>query len=303
MTGGLCLLFISLWTLPAQTQHLPHYGQYMFNGLVLNPAYAGHKKVLDLAFLNRTQWIGFAGAPRTVTFAAHAPSRNQKHSFGGTLMYDRLGARRMGQALGVYSYRLFLGEYALSFGIQGGLRNMGVNFSQLGNVDDGDPELQTPIPNLVLPQVGTGLWLSNRHFYLGLSVPELIRVRSNTYSLYYSNATYYRHLFATVGGMLKLSPDLLLKPSILLKYVQAVPLQWDLNANLVFKDRFVVGASYRSSKTFLGLMEIYLTEQFRLGFAYEMNTGKLRTLQSGTSEISLGYSFGFRVKTPDLRYF
>jgi len=39
--------------------------QYMFNGLFLNPAYAGSHKYYTSTLLNRNQWVNFTGAPRT----------------------------------------------------------------------------------------------------------------------------------------------------------------------------------------------------------------------------------------------
>ena len=39
--------------------------QYMFNGLFLNPAYAGSHPYTSASLLHRDQWTGMAGAPTT----------------------------------------------------------------------------------------------------------------------------------------------------------------------------------------------------------------------------------------------
>ena len=57
----------------AQAQQDPMYTQYMFNQMVLNPAYTGSKDRFTTMLLYRTQWVGFEGAPKTTTFSAHAP--------------------------------------------------------------------------------------------------------------------------------------------------------------------------------------------------------------------------------------
>lgn len=301
----ICLMAIGsfLATGKLLAQHPAHYGQYMFNGLVLNPAYAGHKGVLDMGLLNRTQWIGFAGAPRTATFSVHTPSRNLKNNFGFVFVNDRLGPRRNNLLNAIYSYRLFFGKFALGMGLQGGVKSMAIRFGDLGREDQGDPNLVNEIPSVLVPQAGVGFWLTHPNFYLGFSSPEIIRLRSNAYQLHYANALTFRHYFTTLGLMLNAGRDVKIKPSVLMKYTSAVPIQFDLNCNVIIKDFLVTGVSYRTNGAVLGMMEWYLNEQFRVGFSYEMNTSGLRPYQSGTAEISLGYSFGYKVKTPGLRYF
>ncbi len=286
-----------------RAQQLAHYGQYMFNGLVLNPAYAGHKGVLDIGLLSRSQWIGFPGAPRTATFAIHTPTRNLKHNYGLVFVNDRLGPRQNNLVNGVYSYRLFFGKASFSMGLQGGVRLMGTKYANLGYEDEGDPIILNPPPTVAVPQAGVGFWLNHPKFFLGVSVPEIIRLKTGAYNLYYSNALSYRNYFATAGLMIKAGRDLKIKPSVLVKYTDAVPVQVDINTNFIIKDVLIAGVSYRTNGSILGLLECYFTEQFRVGFAYEMNFQELRSYQSGTAEISLGYSFGYKVKTPDLRYF
>ena len=46
-------------------QQRPVYSQYMFNGLALNPAYAGSQKQFNAMAVLRTQWVNLEGSPRT----------------------------------------------------------------------------------------------------------------------------------------------------------------------------------------------------------------------------------------------
>jgi type IX secretion system PorP/SprF family membrane protein len=48
-----------------KAQQDPEYNMYMFNGLYLNPAYAGSHDVISTMAIYRHQWAGFDGAPRT----------------------------------------------------------------------------------------------------------------------------------------------------------------------------------------------------------------------------------------------
>ena len=47
----------------AHGQQRPVTSTYMFNGLVLNPAYAGSLNVFSAVVTNRDQWINVDGAP------------------------------------------------------------------------------------------------------------------------------------------------------------------------------------------------------------------------------------------------
>ncbi|WP_448520107.1 type IX secretion system membrane protein PorP/SprF, partial [Rhodoflexus sp.] len=49
-------LFLAI-SLPLWAQQDPMFTQYMFNGLVLNPAYAGSRETINLTALHRTQWV------------------------------------------------------------------------------------------------------------------------------------------------------------------------------------------------------------------------------------------------------
>jgi len=98
---------------------------------------------------------------------------------------------------------------------------------------------------------------------------------------------------------------------------------FDLNANVWFKDKIAVGVSGRKSQTALygqdfvdaivGMFEVQLTPQLRLGYAYDYNTTRLNTkngtlsqnlISTPTHEWLLRYEFGYgksKILTP--RYF
>jgi type IX secretion system PorP/SprF family membrane protein len=57
----------------AHAQQKAMFTQYMFNGLVINPAYSAVDESLNITALARQQWVGFKGAPNTQTFSVHSP--------------------------------------------------------------------------------------------------------------------------------------------------------------------------------------------------------------------------------------
>jgi type IX secretion system PorP/SprF family membrane protein len=89
----------------------------------------------------------------------------------------------------------------------------------------------------------------------------------------------------------RLSNELKLKPSTLIKYSNGTPLQIDLNANLWIHDAIGVGTSYRTGDAFVILLEIQASPNFRMGYAYDYPLTILRTYSSGSHEIMLRYEF------------
>src|SRR5690349_18658589 len=74
-------------------QQLPQFTQYMFNRLVINPAYAGGDGPLSLTLANRSQWLGVDGAPTTQTFTAHSMF-TKKNGLGLSLVNDKIGVHK-----------------------------------------------------------------------------------------------------------------------------------------------------------------------------------------------------------------
>ena len=54
----LILLFILAGAAQLSAQQDPMYSMYMFNQLVLNPAYAGSREMLSATAISRRQWTG-----------------------------------------------------------------------------------------------------------------------------------------------------------------------------------------------------------------------------------------------------
>ncbi len=53
----------------SNAQQLPQFALYMYNTIVINPAYAVSRDALSIVALNRKQWAGFDGRPQTQTLS------------------------------------------------------------------------------------------------------------------------------------------------------------------------------------------------------------------------------------------
>ena len=98
-----------------------------------------------------------------------------------------------------------------------------------------------------------------------------------------------------------MSEDLVLKPSVLVKAVSGAPVQFDFNTNLWIQNTLALGVSYRTGDALVGMAELQLNDQLRIGYAYDRTFTNLSNYNSGSHELMLRMEFGSgssRVSSP-----
>jgi len=295
------------------------FSQYVFNGMALNPAYAGYKEATNFHLVYRDQWTGLNGAPKTTSFSIDGVTEDQKIGLGGMILQDELGAQSSLEALGVFSYRLRVGERAkLSFGIGAGVDQYKIDGSKLFSVDQ-ETALGSLQSNLIQPTMNFGVFYATPQYFASFSVNDLFsgfQGSDPAYLVIYRN----RHYYLQGGALFPISSSIMIKPSVLIKEDFLGPTNIDMNLFLLFSDRIWLGGSLRtgvrvfnqsnlqsdlSGKDAYSLMlEFFLSEKLRIGYSYDYTTSLLKDVNSGTHEISIGYTLKKR-KAPMLspRYF
>jgi type IX secretion system PorP/SprF family membrane protein len=276
------------------------YTQYMFNGLALNPAYAGSHGALSLTALAREQWAGLEGAPSTQTFAIHGPIKNKRIALGMVLLRDQIGVSKEHSIYSSYAYRISMDKGTLSMGLQVGFTSYREDLNELLLQHRPAADFQD-VKSSFLPNFGAGLFYSSERFYAGFSVPRMLQ-NSIDKDNPVSTSKEVRHYFLTGGYMFYLSKDLKLKPNFLLKVVEGAPIQFDLNANLLIRDLIWVGLSHRFGADWNAILELQVSNRLRIGYAYDFaNSNDLSTVQSGSHEFMVNYVFSKpeqRMKSP-----
>ena len=285
-------LFIAIPQLYAQ--QLPLYSQYMFNTLEINPAYAGFKQSMQFTSIFRKQFNGIKDAPQTGLLSFDMPIGETKLGFGIKLVDDKISVTKTTGAQGSLSYRIEGDNSNLAFGLQVGALNYKANLLDLNVTDPGDPIFAQNV-NTLVANFGTGIFYNTDKFYVGLSVPNLVRthLREINIALDQYDVKQNSHMFLNAGMLIDLNDNFILKPSFLLRGVKGIPLNYDINANVFFRDLASVGVSYRSHSAVVGLLDVRLVPQLRLGYAYDYNVGKLNVFAKGTHEIILRYHIPF----------
>jgi len=294
LTGIVFLIF----TLVVSAQQVATYSQYMFNGLAINPAYAGSHDALSMTALGRFQNVGLSGAPNTQTFSAHSPLINKRVGLGMLVIHDQLSVISQTGVHFSYAYRLPIkvDKATLSFGLQGGVSMYNAQYSELelyNNSSNGtpDPVFSQDIRE-ARPNIGTGIYYRSQLSYIGLSMPSLLNNvfdRGQEYTTVYQNVP----IILTAGHVFPINRILKLKPSFLFEMVDGQPVEFDLNANILFDEVLWAGLSYRSSRQLVLLSQFKINDQFQFGYSYTITAGPIRTVELGSHEVMLNYRFWF----------
>ena len=283
-----------LLTNQAFSQTEPMYSQYMFNMLSINPAYAGSREVLSMNMFHRKQWVGIAGAPQTTSITVDQSFSDKKIGLGIQMYDDRLGVEKAQGVNAMWSARVRVSENGiLSGGLQFGAMNYRADLTKVENrFTPGDPAFSQNYSKW-LPSVGLGLFYNTDKFYIGASVPNLMRSRLVTFEMINSGIQNVNdlHFFGTMGYVYDINEQVKFKPSAMDKVVSGAPIQYDFNANFWLKDLFGLGVSYRAKDAVIGMIELQANRAFRIGYAYDIPVSDLKLYTIGTHEIMLRYEF------------
>jgi type IX secretion system PorP/SprF family membrane protein len=304
------VIIFTITSLQINAQQMPMYTHYMYNTMVVNPAYAGSRDALTVSALHRSQWVGFEGAPSTQTLTLHAPLRNEHIGLGLAVMNDKIGPINFSSVTANFAYIMRVSRNAkLSLGLSAGANMVQANLSSLNIDQQNDPAFANDINNRVNPDFGFGVYYSRERFYAGLSIPNLIENN-------YSNANdakgnelagkNQRHYFFIAGTMLKVSNNLSFKPTTLIKVTAGAPIQADITGSFIIMDKFLLGAMYRTGDATGALIGFDLTNQFHIGYSYDWSVGlSTAKYNQGSHEVMLRYDFMLKnkkqIQTP--RYF
>ncbi len=293
------LSILSIATLTVRAQQRPVHSLYMFDPLLINPAYAGTQVQLSATTIYRNQWVNFPGAPKTFTASAHSGFRKARVGVGFLASNDQIGIHRENTLYFMYSYRIPFSKYNknsyVSFGLQGGFNNLKSDFSILNPKDQNDPFASLVERNMTW-NFGSGIFLKHKSFYAGLSVPYILNNQVINAEVFSSTAQQYRYYYLNSGFTKKIAPDVKLMPSALIRIQESAPLSLDLNLMTVLYDAVGFGLSYRLGDSVVGLFELQINENFHAGYAYDFTLSDISRFSNGTHEIMINY----RIKIPSL---
>lgn len=274
-------------------QQLPLFSQYVENNFVLNPAVSGTKDYSPLRAVVRNQWSGIEGSPNTQTLSFHHGFADKKMGFGVHLFNDQIGPVSQTGLSAAYSYHIKITDgSSLSFGIAGLFYNYKLNTNKLKFDDQSNTDnvLVTGNFQAFYPNFSAGVYYYTKKFFTGISVPELMQTRMSNAQDYYI-IKQVRHYYFNAGYTFDLNDNYTLQPSVLVKYVQAAPVQVDINAVFEAYKKVSIGVSYRSGDAIVAMLGFKLKDKFVIGYSYDITMSHLNNYSKGSHEIMLGYNF------------
>lgn len=294
MKKHLLILFFLAMMLRVSSQHTSNYVQYMFNGLIINPAYAGSQEALNMTGLYRKQWMGVSGAPTEAMLSLHSPLKNKNVSLGGNLQDSQFGLFNHTKLNLVYAYRFRFLKGKLALGLQAGLDSYTTNWDKLNITESGDPNFIPTVNRRTIPEAGVGAYYNTQNFYFGVSSPNLFTGRLNPYAM----------TCISTGIVMNLGENFKMKPAVLVRYLYGSPLSPNLSTTFYFKDIIGLGAGYTYKSSALVYTDIKVNDQLHLGYGYEYTLNDLQTYISGSHEFMVRYLFRFKIKNAvNARYF
>ena len=279
-------------------QQDPQFTNNMFYKLGVNPGYAGAEDAISGIILNRYQWEGFPGAPKTLVFSVDASI----NAFGGpgglgiNIISDELGFEENTTINANYAYKSDLSIGTLGVGVSLGLYNKSINGEwsvpedQFGNFTQpgSDPAIPQGETSQMAFDVGGGLYLTSSSYFLGASVTHI-----NQAAIKYADlASIYltRHYYLMGGYNIKLNNPLFeLRPSFLFKS-DVTTWQLDVNTNIVYNDRFWGGISYRVNDAVALLMGLEMVNGLKLGYSFDLVTSAVGYYGFASHELFVSYS-------------
>ncbi len=292
------LLFVS--ALAAQDiPYIHNVDQYVNNGLILNPAYAGSREALSGTLMHRSQWLGFEGAPVSQILAAHTPLKNEKIGLG--IMFDNftVPAIQYNSFYFNYAYRIWLKDSRLSFGIKAG----GYLFKEtygLPDIKDNPDPVFVNARSGFAPNFGAGAYLYNSKYFLGFSVPFFMN--QSTESKINFEPDSYHYIF-TAGYLFDFGPNFKIKPVTLIDYNKYI-LSYQFATHLIlFKDAVWLGSAYKSNKDISFMLSVQLSTSLKIGYAFDYSFSEIAGFSNGSHEIMIRYELRYKANVDNSFYF
>lgn len=296
-----CLIAFSAKNVLAQQDAL--FTQAFDNMIYVNPAYAGSRDMLNFTDLNRVQWVGFDGNPRTNAFSMNGPLFHESLGAGLNFVSDQAGPVKQTMFFTdlAYSVKVNKNGGKLAFGLKSGFNIININSSDLIVNNPNDPSLALNAQSRLNLNFGAGIYYHSPKWYVGFSAPKVLEQSIDGFS---SSNKEQRHYFGILGGIINLNEEWKLKPATQVRATIGAPISIDLSVATIYKNKIWMGALYRWQAAAGMFVQFQISPQIKIGVASEFDTSELRRYNTGSYELLFSYDLSFKkegVRSP--RYF
>jgi type IX secretion system PorP/SprF family membrane protein len=299
-------------------QQVPMYSQYIMNGFLINPSFAGRDGYTTVNLTVREQWVGMTGSPSTYAASFQTrilqnsfisksttvrkkivkPTKGGKVGLGGYIFNDNNGImHRTGVQL-AYSYHISMGRTGgvpndFSLGLALTAYQYAVNLNGL-LYNESDPLLSSYDRSVFIPDFNFGASFTTTRYYVGFAMTNILRGSL----LFADTSTTKRgnelgNYYLTGGVKFPISTDWTIEPSVFFKasdmFLKSA--QMDITARAYYKESYWAGLSYRTGDAIIIMMGLKY-DRYYFAYAYDYTLTDIRKQSVGTHEISLAVKFG-----------
>lgn len=319
-------VFCFLWPSWLLAQQRPQYSQYVINNYLINPAISGIEDYADIKLGFRNQWTGMKGAPATLYLTGHtkfggstatnalnAPANKPSsfgtekadfgryrrlkahHGLGGIILHDKIGPFARTEISASYAYHIPLtANMQLAGGLAAGVISQALRPDYLDFADAGD--VMDTGWSKFSPTFSGGVWLYSANFYAGASAVQLFTKGNAPATENTSQGRFTNHYFLTAAYKVQPLPSIAIIPSVLVKYMQPLPVSLDYNLRVMYADRLWGGLAFRQHDSFAFLGGLTINHYLDISYAYDLGVSELGNQTGGSHEVVLGVRLNNRNK-------
>lgn len=264
---------------------------YRYHMNMVNPAYAGMDGETVLTSTFRDQWTGVPESPLTQA-VSFGTTVGKNLGLGVSMVNDKNFVEKQ-TFVGIdFSYKVKMTENSdLYLGVKAGGNFYNVNSSGLNTYNiQADPALGDI--STFTPNAGLGAVLKSDKYFVSFSVPRMLSTeKAKNEAGYAVMATDKAHFYLSGGYDFDLSNTLVLKPSVMMRYVDNAPMSTDFTALMQFNKVFEIGGTYRTDQAYAVMGDVTINKRLLVGYAYERSTRPEMASAKSTNEILLRFKF------------
>ncbi len=297
----LCAIVLALVAISGRVdaQEEAVYTQYFLNPAWVNPAYTGFNQHHNLFLNYRNNWANFEGAARNYSANYHG-AVTDRIGLGILVGVESIGELEDFRAALAYSYRFGDKKWKMALGLNTEYESYSLNGGVLTNpnIDPTDVVLAEALDGIQFFNVGAGFYGEyDDRLLVGLSLPKMINARIDDITFTDDNNEFLQYFTFMAGYRIPVSGyDIKLEPSILMKRLENVDFQMDVNLKALFLDEQLVGGITYSNGTGdrLGFLIGTQLKSFRLYYSYDVSFQKFQDYANGSHELTIGFKWPSR---------
>lgn len=282
-------LISSVLVFNLSAQQIIESSQYMNNDYAFNTAVAGTKANLRVSLGARKQWVGFQNSPlvQNVTFQGRVA---KNIGLGASIYNDTWGlSRRTGLNLGVNYIMQTSSDIDISFGLSAIINQFGINRDKVVTEVPDDVAVYDGINNQLFPDAGISVYANSKDFFGGLSVTNLMQVKSDLSNSINNKNYLARTIYLVAGGNVEVADGIVVAPSLLFANTANSPSQMQGDVKVEYDNLLWAGLGYRVGDALVINAGVFI-KTFTIGYSYDVSMSTIgKNLGAGSHELFVSF--------------